>query len=62
MSSQAEKSKYYPAITALEIGNDTLIASMSDGREVSIPMAWFARLATATKDQLINFCGQHLRK
>jgi len=28
---------------------------MSDGREVTIPIAWFSRLALATKKELHNF-------
>ena len=55
MSSLAEKSKTYPGITAVKIGENTITASMSDGREVSIPIAWFPRLVGATQAQLKKF-------
>lgn len=55
MSSTAEKSKVYPAITGLKIGADSITATMSDGREVAIPIAWFPRLLGATMKQLENF-------
>ena len=45
MSLLAEKSKSYPAITGCEVGENTVTASMNDGREVSIPIAWFPGLA-----------------
>jgi len=45
----------YPAIIGLKIGKDTLIAAMSDGREMSIPMAWFPNLSTAKKSELKHF-------
>ena len=50
-----KKAKSYPAIVSVRVNQDTVTASMSDGREVSIPIAWFPRLATATKDQLGKF-------
>ncbi|MBI4041863.1 MAG: DUF2442 domain-containing protein [Deltaproteobacteria bacterium] len=49
------KSKTYPSITSVRVGENTVTAVMSDGREVSIPVAWFPRLANATKKQLKNF-------
>lgn len=55
MSLLAPKSKSYPAIIGLEIQNDSITAIMSDGRAVSIPIAWFDRLANATREQLENF-------
>lgn len=55
MSLPAKKTKDYPAIVKLKIGKDTITAVLSDGREVSIPVAWFARLANATKKQLSNY-------
>lgn len=39
----------------VHIGKDKVIAVMSDGREVSVPTAWFERLANATQKQLQNF-------
>ncbi len=55
MSSPAEKSKSYPAITGVKLGENSVTASMNDGREVSIPIAWFPRLVGATRDQLKKF-------
>ena len=55
MSSPSRKIKNYPSIVDLKIGNDTITSVMSDGREVSIPIAWFPRLAKATKAQLKKF-------
>lgn len=55
MSLPARKDKTYPEIIDLRIGEDVITAVMSDGREVSIPIAWFSRLANATKKQLEQF-------
>jgi hypothetical protein len=55
MSLPARKSNEYPAIVHLEISDDRLTAQMSDGREVSIPIAWFNTLATATQEELRHF-------
>jgi hypothetical protein len=43
------------SITKLKIENDMLIATISDGRVVSIPVVWFSRLRSASQDQLNNF-------
>ena len=55
MSLVQEKNKELPAILSLKIGNDTITAALSDGREISIPIVWFERLATASKEQLLDF-------
>jgi hypothetical protein len=55
MNLPIEKSKHYPAITSLTIGEDTLIADLSDGRQISIPIAWFERLEAADEKTLKNF-------
>jgi hypothetical protein len=55
MSSAVEKSKSYPAITGVRIDENTICAIMSDGREVSIPIAWFPRLAGASHAQLNKY-------
>lgn len=34
---------------------DELIVSLSDGRMLSVPLAWFPRLAHATPEQLSEF-------
>jgi len=43
------------SITKLKIETDMLIATISDGRVVSIPIVWFSRLRNASQDQLNNF-------
>ena len=40
---------------SVDINNDQLTAKISDGRIVSIPMAWFPRLVAATSEQLNQF-------
>lgn len=44
----------YPAIMKVKVEKEKIIAMMSDGREVAIPIAWFDRLANATGKQLKN--------
>jgi hypothetical protein len=41
----------YPAITHVNIVAEKITAQMSDGREVSIPLAWFPRLLSASPAQ-----------
>lgn len=55
MNLPARKNKTYPAIMEVRLSKDRIVALMSDGREVAIPTAWFARLANATFKQLKNF-------
>ena len=43
------------SILKLSVTTDMITANLSDGRIISIPVAWFARLRTATLDQLKNF-------
>jgi len=43
------------SIVSLTVDEDSLTATISDGRKVSIPVAWFPRLENATLDQLQNF-------
>jgi len=37
------------------LGKDTITAILSDGREISVPIAWFPRLASASRKQLDKF-------
>jgi|APGre2960657505_1045072.scaffolds.fasta_scaffold187110_2 hypothetical protein len=59
MTSSAKQSRRsprdYPAIKKLTIHDDVITASLDDGREVSIPIAWSPALSNATKDQLAVF-------
>jgi hypothetical protein len=43
------------SILKLSVENDMLVATISDGRIVSIPIVWFSRLRNASKNQLNNF-------
>jgi len=43
------------SIVKLVIDQDVLVATISDGRVVSIPIVWFPRLRGASKDKLNNF-------
>ena len=43
------------SILELSVSEDLLTAKISDGRIVSIPIAWFPRLRKATREQLQNF-------
>lgn len=35
--------------------SDELVVSLNDGRVLSVPLAWFPRLARASPEQLANF-------
>lgn len=43
------------SIIKLSVENDMLVATISDGRIVSIPIVWFSRLRNASSDKLNNF-------
>ena len=43
------------SILKILIGEEKITADLSDGREVSIPIAWFPSLRNATKEQLKKF-------
>jgi hypothetical protein len=42
-------------IRAIEITDEQIIASLSDGRTISVPLAWSWRLSEATPEQRGNF-------
>lgn len=42
-------------ILGLECGRQTIAATLSDGRKVIIPTAWFKRLRQAAQEQLNNY-------
>ncbi len=44
-----------PRILALEVTEDGIIAQLSDGRTVSVPLAWSSRLSNATPAQRRRF-------
>lgn len=44
----------YPAIMDVSVEGQTLAATMSDGREIAVPISWFPRLVNATVQQREN--------
>jgi hypothetical protein len=44
-----------PRITSLDVTPDAITAELSDGRTVSVPLAWSWRLSEATPEQRKNF-------
>ena len=55
MSSPAKNVRQYPAILEVSVTEDKITAKMSDGREVTVPLAWFPRLLGATPNQRSQF-------
>ena len=45
----------HPLAENVEFTDDDLIVSLVDGRKVTVPLTWFPRLATATKEQLQHY-------
>ena len=44
-----------PRIVSLRITDETITAELSDGRTISVPLAWSWRLSDATPEQRENF-------
>lgn len=44
-----------PRVKRVEITEDTIIAHLTDGRTISVPLAWSWRLSEATPAQRQNF-------
>jgi hypothetical protein len=44
-----------PRIISLDVTDDSISAELSDGRSVSVPLAWSWRLSEATPEQRKNF-------
>jgi hypothetical protein len=44
-----------PRISALRVTDDAIVADLSDGRTVSVPLAWSWRLSDATPEQRSRF-------
>ena len=44
-----------PLAIGLEVTEDELIVSLADGRKLSVPIAWYPRLANATPEQRRNW-------
>lgn len=44
-----------PLAIELDVTDDVLIVSLADGRKLSVPIAWYPRLANATPEQRRNW-------
>lgn len=44
-----------PRITHVSISDDTLTVDLEDGRTISVPIAWYPRLAYRTPAERSNF-------
>jgi hypothetical protein len=44
-----------PRIAVLEVTEDAIAARLTDGRTISVPLAWSWRLSNATPDQRSHF-------
>jgi len=44
-----------PLAIGLEVTDDELIVSLTDGRRLSVPIAWYPRLANASPEQRRNW-------
>ena len=47
--------EHIPLAVSVTIAPDELIVTRADGRRVSVPLAWFPKLARATAGQLQNY-------
>ncbi|MES2662522.1 MAG: DUF2442 domain-containing protein [Pseudomonadota bacterium] len=45
----------HPTAETIEFTDAELIVSLTDGRTIIVPIAWFSRLSHSTKEQLENF-------
>ena len=53
--SAVEDLSAFPSIHAVRFAKDSMSVSLSDGRIVSVPIAWYPRLALAHSKQLKKF-------
>jgi hypothetical protein len=54
-TSAAEELGGLPSILKVTFSKDFMEVSLSDGRIISVPVAWYPRLATATPKQLKHY-------
>jgi Protein of unknown function (DUF2442) len=50
-SSHQARAAEFARARGLRFDNEMLYVQLDDGREVGVPIAWFPRLANATKEQ-----------
>ena len=44
-----------PTIVEVEVSDDAISAELSDGRRISVPLAWSWRLSEATQEQRAHY-------
>lgn len=44
-----------PRITGVRVSDDTITATLADGRTISVPLVWSWRLSEATTEQRANW-------
>lgn len=44
-----------PTAVGLDVNDDALTAELSDGRKITVPLAWYPRLVHATPDERNNW-------
>ena len=44
-----------PGISDIKFSDDSMDVYLTDGRIITIPIAWYARLSEATKEELENY-------
>jgi hypothetical protein len=44
-----------PLVQSVHVTDDQIVASLTDGRTISVPVAWSWRLSDATPEQRSNF-------
>jgi len=55
VSEPITRTQEHLTILSLECSSQVITASLSDGRTVMVPTAWFKRLRQATSEQLNNY-------
>lgn len=54
-SNLARESMHFPSILGVAFTEEMMEVRLSDGRAISVPLAWYPRLAHATQVQLKHF-------
>lgn len=47
--------KHHPQAHSVKCSDESLIVDLVDGRTISVPISWFPSLASASKEQLLNW-------
>ncbi len=51
MSILADRIEYIPIATMIVFDDDDFTVALADGRQITVPLEWFPRLANATKEE-----------